>query len=286
MVKTVTGAIIIVSYSSYNNIVQHLTFANMRSSILSIIICLAMPVVALAQGKSVNYADGDAKLTGYFVKAKTKGAGKAPGVVVIHQWMGLTGHEKKSAEKLSALGYHALAADIYGTGQTPKDMKEAGEKAGHYKTNYKTYQSRIRAAIAELVRLGADPKRIAVIGYCFGGTGAIEAARAQMPVAGVVSFHGGLGKAADRPNGAVSTKVLVLHGADDPYESEEEIKKFQQEMREAKADWQMVYFANAVHAFTQVEAGNDNSKGAAYNAKADRRSWQDMKQFLAEIFAK
>ena len=257
-----------------------------KSNILiMLMISLALPAIASAQGVSVNYADGATKLTGYYVKSKSKGTAKAPGVVVIHQWMGLTGHEKQSAEKLAALGYNALAADIYGTGMTPKDIKEAGEKAGYYKTNYQVYQSRIKAAINQLVKQGADPARIAVIGYCFGGTGAIEAARAGMPVKGVVSFHGGLGKAETRANGHINTKVLVLHGADDPYESEAEIKKFQQEMREAKADWQMVYFANAVHAFTQKEAGNDNSKGAAYNAIADRRSWVDMKLFLAEIFA-
>ncbi|MBD1392793.1 dienelactone hydrolase family protein [Mucilaginibacter glaciei] len=259
----------------------------MKQNLLMIImIVMIMPGIALAQGTNVNYTDGATKLTGYFVKAKTSGAAKAPGVVVLHQWMGLTAHEKTSATKLAALGYHALAADVYGTGMTPKDMKEAGEKAGYYKTNFEVYQSRIKAAIAELIKQGADPARIAVIGYCFGGTGAIEAARAGMPVKGVVSFHGGLGKAETRPNIPITTKVLVLHGADDPYESEAEIKKFQQEMREGKADWQMVYFANAVHAFTQVEAGNDNSKGAAYNEKAARRSWEYMNLFLAEVFAK
>jgi dienelactone hydrolase len=137
-----------------------------------------------------------------------------------------------------------------------------------------------------LIKQGADPKRIAVMGYCFGGTGAIEAARAQFPIKGVISFHGSLLKDKTRSNGPITTSVLVLHGADDPFESEKEIKDFQQEMREAKADWEMVYYANAVHAFTQVEAGNDNSKGAAYNALADKRSWNRLKDFLHEIFQK
>jgi dienelactone hydrolase len=263
------------------------TIKKMKQNIsLILLISLILPSVALAQGINVNYTDGTTKLTGYFVKAKSRGMNKAPGVVVLHQWMGLTAHEKKSAVKLAALGYNALAADVYGAGVLPKDTKDAGEKAGYYKTNYQVYQTRIKAAIAELIKQGADPSRIAVIGYCFGGTGAIEAARAGMPVKGVVSFHGGLGKAETRPNTPIKTKVLVLHGADDPFESETEIKKFQQEMREGKADWQMVYFANAVHAFTQVEAGNDNSKGAAYNEAAARRSWEYMKLFLSEIFVK
>ena len=251
-----------------------------------ILISTLLPALAFAQGKNIPYTDGMTALTGYFVKAKTSGTGKAPGVVIIHQWMGLTAHEKKSADNLALLGYHALAADIYGDGMMPKNTKEAGERAGYYKTNYQIYHTRIKAAINELIKQGADPARIAVIGYCFGGTGAIEAARAGMPVKGVVSFHGGLGKAEARPNIGIAPKVLVLHGADDPYESETEIKKFQHEMREGKADWQMLYFANAVHAFTQVEAGTDNSKGAAYNEPAARRSWEYMKLFLAEIFSK
>ncbi len=257
----------------------------MKSFFSLLLLCSIFSASSFAQGQDVAYADGTTKLTGYFVKAKSTQA-KAPGVVILHQWMGLTQHEKNSANKLAALGYNAFAADAYGTGVVPKNTTEAGEKAGYYKTNYAIYQSRIKAAIAELIKKGADPARIAVIGYCFGGTGAVEAARAGMPVKGVVSFHGGLAKDAARPNVPIKTKVLILHGADDPYESEDEIKKFQQEMRDGKADWQMVYFANAVHAFTQPEAGNDNSKGAAYNATADRRSWEDMKQFLKEVFAK
>lgn len=240
---------------------------------------------AFSQGKNLDYSDGGTKLQGYFVKAKAK-QGKTPGIVIIHQWMGLSQHEKTTADKLGTLGYYALAADIYGTGVRPKNAQEAGEKAGYYKTNYLVYQSRIKAAIDQLIKQGADANNIAVIGFCFGGSGAIEAARGGLPVKGVVSFHGGLGKDSKRGNSSIKTKVLVLHGADDPYESADEIKNFQKEMRDGKADWQMIYYANAVHAFTQPEAGNDNSKGAAYNETAAKRSWEHMKLFLQELFTK
>lgn len=236
-----------------------------------------------SQGVVTNYKDGDTSLQGFFVKSKSK---LAPGVVIIHQWMGLTDHEKKSALKLSALGYNALAADIYGTGVRPTNTKEAGEKAGYYKTNFETYQSRIKAAINQIVKLGADANNIVVIGYCFGGSGAIETARAGFDVKGVVSIHGGLGKDQTRKNNAINTKVLVLHGADDPFVPEAEVKSFQQEMRDGKADWQMIYYANAVHAFTQPEAGNNNSAGAAYNENAAKRSWEHLKLFLKEVFQK
>lgn len=251
---------------------------------MAIIATLFSASPAFSQDKDLKYSDGNTALQGYLVKAK--GGQKAPGVVIIHQWMGLTDHEKNTADKLAALGYHALSADIYGESVKPKDTKEAGEMVGYYITNYLVFQSRIKAAIDQLIKEGADGGNIAVIGFCFGGTGAIEAARADFPVKGIVSFHGGLSKDPTRPDNPVRSKVLVLHGADDPFESEESIRSFQKEMRKGKADWQMIYYANAVHSFTQKEAGNDNSKGAAYNEAAARRSWEHMKLFLSEIFAR
>ena len=107
-----------------------------------------------------------------------------------------------------------------------------------------------------------------------------------MNLKGVVSFHGGLGKDATRPVEPITTKVLVCHGADDPFESAAEITAFQQEMRDSKADWQMIYYANAVHSFTNPEAGSDNSKGAAYNPVAAKRSFEHLQLFLNEVLKK
>ena len=132
-----------------------------------------------------------------------------------------------------------------------------------------------------------DDSKVAAIGYCFGGTGVLEMARAGAAVNGVVSFHGGLGAGegfAAKP-GEVKAKVLVLHGAADPFVPGDEVTGFQKEMAAAKADWQMTFYSDSVHAFTQREAGDDATKGAAYNEAADRRSWQAMKGFFAEIFA-
>jgi len=248
-----------------------------------IIVFVMLTNLVFAQGKDVIYSDGSASLKGYYVKAQ--GAkGKAPGVIVIHAWMGLDDHARHSADKLSKLGYNALAADIYGENSRPKDKQEAAKTSSYYKNNPAIYQSRIKAAVDELVKLGSDPAKIVVMGYCFGGTGALEAARGELPVAGVVSFHGGLGKDTSRVNVLIKPKVLVLHGADDPYVSESDIKGFQKEMRDGKADWQMIYYGNAVHAFTEERAGNDNSKGAAYNEKAAKRSWEALVVFLKEVF--
>ena len=198
--------------------------------------------------------------------------------------MGIDAHAKESAENLAALGYHAFVADIYGVGNTPSNTTEAGKLAGYFKNSYKDYQKRIQLAIDQLVKQGANPDEIAVIGYCFGGTGALEAARGNLKVKGVVSFHGGLGKDPMRQTEAITPKVLVLHGADDPYVPQKEVLAFQDEMKIGKAVWQMNIYSNAVHAFTHKDLDTDNSKGAAYNELADKRSWQAMQDFFTEIF--
>jgi dienelactone hydrolase len=189
------------------------------------------------------------------------------------------------SDRLAALGYVALAADIYGEGVRPKDVKEAAAQATIYKGDRALYRRRIRAGLTTLLaQAGVDPNRIAVIGFCFGGTGALEAARAGMPVKGVVSFHGGLDFPPDPAGLTIAAKVLVCHGADDPNVPPKDVAAFQDEMRQTKADYTFIAYGGAVHAFTQKEAGNDNSKGVAYNEAAATRSWAHMKDFFAEIF--
>ncbi|WP_207533276.1 dienelactone hydrolase family protein [Desertivirga arenae] len=252
--------------------------------LFTILILTLMASSVFGQGTDLHYNEGTTKLKGYLVKPKGLRV-KAPGVVILHAWMGLTDHERESAEELGKLGYVALAADAYGENEAPKTVQDAGKLSGYYKLNRNIYRARIKAAIDQVIKAGADPEKIAVIGYCFGGTGALEAARANFPVKGVVSFHGGLDKGPEETS-LVKPKVLVLHGADDPFVPKEQADAFQNEMRAAKADWQMVYYADAVHSFTEPKAGTDKSKGAAYNEAAARRSWAHMKLFFTEIFAK
>lgn len=244
---------------------------------------LLMTSSGYAQLQPVSYADGTQKLNGFAAKPKTSNKKKA-GVLILPAWMGIDAHSKNSAEKLSALGYYAFVADIYGEGKAPKDQKAAAELSGYFKKNYTEYQKRIKLALDQLVKAGADPENIAIIGYCFGGTGAVEAARENFPVKGIVSFHGGLGRDSSRAVPAIKPKLLILHGADDNFVPAKEVAAFQSELKKANADWQMVYYANAVHSFTDPAAGNDNSKGAAYNEKAAKRSWEAMLQFFDELF--
>lgn len=249
--------------------------------------CMLAAISVKAQLKPYKYNDGPLKLNGFVAVPEKKAKEPAPGILILPAWKGIDNHSKEVAQTLGKLGYMAFIADIYGEGNYPKTAKQAGEISGSFKNNLELYHKRIRLALEQLIKSGADANNIVIIGYCFGGTGALEAAREGMPVKGVVSFHGGLGRGSgERAFKPINPKVLVLHGADDPYVPQKEVWGFHEEMRETNADWQMIYYANAVHAFTEKEAGTDNSKGAAYNEKADKRSWEHFMLFLNEVFKK
>ncbi|MFZ0826729.1 MAG: dienelactone hydrolase family protein [Verrucomicrobiia bacterium] len=241
-------------------------------------------VRAAIHTETVEYKQGDAMLEG-FVAYDDAIKGPRPGILIVHQWMGLTDYEKHRAGMLAQLGYVAFCADIYGKGVRPQTTADAGAQAGKYKGDRQLLRARVNAGLEALRQQPlVDPKRIAAIGYCFGGTTVIELARSGADVAGIVSFHGGLDSPTPEDGRNIKGKVLVCHGADDPYTKPEDLAAFENEMRNAKVDWQLIEYGGAVHSFTQPMAGNDNSKGAAYNEKADKRSWEAMKQFLAEIF--
>lgn len=246
---------------------------------------IAVGAGAAVRTSAVDYRDGDVALEG-LVAADDAASGPRPGVLIVHQWMGPTEHERSRARQLAEMGYIAFVADVYGKGVRPKDAAEAGVLSGRYKADRPLLRRRVGAALDALKRQpGVDAARLAAIGYCFGGTAALELARSGADLAGVVSFHGGL----DSPNPAdgrkIKAKLLVLRGADDPFVPASDIAAFEQELRTGGVDWQMVSYGGAVHSFTQKEAGDVPSRGAAYNERADRRSWQAMRDFFAEIFA-
>lgn len=235
--------------------------------------------------EAVEYKDGDTVLEGYLAYDDAIIKGKRPGVLIVHQWKGLGDYEKKRAEMLAKLGYNVFCCDVYGKGIRPQDPKSAGALAGKYKTDRELLRERVKAGLEVLKKQElTDPKRVAAIGYCFGGTAVIELARSGADIAGVVSFHGGLDSPRSEDGNKIRCKVLALHGADDPTVSKRDLAAFEDEMRHAKVDWQLILFGGAVHAFTQWDAGSDNSKGVAYNEKADMRSWEYMKLFFNEIF--
>ncbi len=236
--------------------------------------------------KDVEYRDGNAVLEGYAVYDSAK-AGKVPGIIIVHEWNGLGKYVKGRARQLALMGYSVFCADIYGKGIRPKNPEESGKEAGIYRADRKLMRSRVNAALEEMKKMNiSDNTRIAAMGYCFGGGVVLELARSGANIPGVVVFHGNLDTPEPAKPGDIKAKVLVLHGADDPYSPADKIKIFQDEMRGANVDWQMNFYGGAVHGFTNPDNGSNTSTGVAYNKEVDMRSWEAMKAFFKELFEK
>ena len=232
--------------------------------------------------KPLEYASGNLTSEGWQAY-DDQASGPRPGVLIVHQWTGVSSHEKEVAKKLAAQGYSVLVADIYGKGVRPQPPA-AGQEAGKYKNHRDLFRAHLNAALETLAKdPHTDAKKLAAIGYCFGGTGVIELARSGAKIQGAVSFHGGLDSPHPEDGKNIQGKLLVLHGADDPYVPAKDIAAFEKEMQDAKVTYQLIKYPGAVHSFTVKEAGNDNAKGAAYNASADQASWAEMTKFLQGI---
>jgi dienelactone hydrolase len=248
-----------------------------------VILFTSMDVLAAIKTKTIEYKQCDTVLGGYLAYDDAI-KGKRPAVLVVHDWTGLQSFTKKRTEQLAKLGYVALAADIYGKGIRPKNIQESGTQAKIYRDNRSLMRDHVNAGVQVLQKYQlTDPKRIAAIGYCFGGGTVLELARSGANIQGVVSFHSNL----DTPNPEdaknIKSKVLVLHGAHDPFVPQEQVQGFEREMRQANVDWQLISYGGAVHSFTNPEAKN-GPKGSLYDPTVDQRSWKAMRQFFAEIF--
>lgn len=249
-------------------------------------IALSVSAAFGAGGASeVVYKAGDTTLKGYL--AKPSGEGKRPGVLVVHEWWGQNDYAKMRARMVADLGYVALAVDMYGDGVTTTDPKKAGELSGAIYKNPEVGIERFKAALAFLRgQEGVDPDRIAAIGYCFGGTTVLTAARAGIDLRGVVSFHGGLAPVgAPAAKGSIKGKVLVCHGGADPLVPKEQFDAFLQEMADSEADWQVSVYGKAKHSFTNPDADKAGMAPVGYDKTADERSWREMTGFLREVLA-
>lgn len=249
-------------------------------------ILVLCPLFARAGIKSepVEYKVGENQFEGQFYYDDADATPRRA-ILVCHEWWGLNDYAKHRAEQLARMGYVALAVDVYGKGVNAKTMDEAAKMSKALKDDRPALRARVNAALAALkARKEVDPKKIGAIGYCFGGTTALELARSGADVVGVVGFHAAL--ATPTPDDAknIKGKVLVCHGADDPFVPMAELSAFLDEMKKAKVNYEVDVYGGAVHTFTNPAAGNDPSKGQAYNEQADKRSWERMKDFFAEVF--
>src|SRR5688572_23665455 len=248
--------------------------------------CLALPA-AVARGEiktqTLEYKDGDTALRGYLAYDDAV-EGKRPGVLVVPEWWGVNDYVKSRAEQLAKLGHVAFVADIYGDGFTTADPKVAGQKAGEAK-EAGWLRSRGKLAIEQLRKHDrVDPQNVAAIGYCFGGATVLELARAGEDLKGVVSFHGELATKEPAKEGQIKPRILVLHGAADPFVPPQQLEAFEKEMRAAKADYKVIQYPDAQHSFTNPDVDKANLDGAKYNKAADEQSWKDMQAFFGEIF--
>ena len=262
--------------------------------ILTALVALGLTLPLAAQpakannllGENFTYLHGENEMEGYWVNSSCKSKAPAPVVLIVHQWKGITDHERISADKLSKECYNAFVVDMYGKGIRPTNNKDAGDEASLYKNNPPLARDRLQSALA-LAKEKAGTDKAAIMGYCFGGTMALELARSGADIAAAISFHGGLGsKAPATEKGAIKAAIWAHHGDADPHVSKEEIDTFFEEMRTVEADWVFTRYADAVHAFTEKGAGNDPSTGAAYNEKASKRSWASTIDFFDLRFNK
>ena len=212
---------------------------------------------------------------------------KRPGVLVIHDWTGLQDYTKRRSRQLAEMGYVAFAADVYGKGIRPTDPKECAATASVYKKDSVLFRKRVSVGLSELRKQPhVDSDNLAAIGYCFGGAAVLELARSGADINGAVSFHGSLASPMPAKPGDIKCKVLVCHGADDPFVKPEEVAAFKAEMEQVKAQSEFISYSGAVHSFTKLEAGTDNSKGNAYNENADKESWSAMRKLFIEVLGK
>ena len=241
--------------------------------------------------KPVVYEHAGVKLEGFLAydDAKVSTAKKAPGVLVVPEWWGLNDYAKGRAKQLAELGYVAFATDMYGAGVSTTDAKRAGELSAAF-YGKPLMAERAQAGLDQLLASGlVETSHVAAIGYCFGGSTVQALAYSGAPLAGIVSFHGGLIPVPADAAAKNKAKFLVCTGAVDPFVNKESVETFAQAMNDGKFDYQLISYAGAVHAFTnpeadKVAAANGLTGKIGYNAAADHRSWAQMKGFFQEIF--
>jgi dienelactone hydrolase len=232
----------------------------------------------------IEYQDGGTALCGFLAYDDSSRAVR-PGVIVMPEIWGLGEHAKERAQRLAALGYVALAGDPYGNGQQFASIQDARPVAQAVRDSATKVRARIGAALAALVKQPiVDAKRVAAIGFCMGGSFALELARSGAPIRGAVAFHSGLETKERAAPATVKARVLVCTGGDDAHVPWEQVKAFTEEMRDTGVDYQVNVYGGAKHGFAVPGADAHNIPGVGYSASADARSWAEMVGFLNEIF--
>lgn len=239
---------------------------------------------ATVQTKVVDYSAGDTALQGFLAWDDAK-EGRRPGVLVIHEWWGLNDHARNQAKRLAEAGYVAFALDMFGKGKVTTHPADAKTFVAEATADPAKVQARFDAALG-LLREDprVDPEKIAVIGYCFGGTVALNMARAGADVDAVVALHAGLKLTVPAVPGKTKAKILVLTGGADGMVPAEQVAAFESEMKAAGADVRVVTYPDAKHGFTNPDADKAGIPSVGYSPTADRESWAELTKFLRGVF--
>jgi dienelactone hydrolase len=262
----------------------------MKELLLAMSICFlgASSAYATVQGTEVVYEANGTKLKGYIAYDDAI-KGRRPGVLVVHEWWGQNEYARKRARMLAKLGYTAMAVDMYGDGKVVDNPDDAGKLAAGVYKNMPEAKARFEAAMRILrAQKTVDAGEIAAYGYCFGGGIVLNMARMGEDLKGVASFHGGLATSTPAQPGMIKARIISFSGDADPTIGPDKVAAFKQEMEHAGANFRVVTYPGAKHAFTNPDAdvmGKKFNLPIAYDAKADKDSWEQAKVFLHEVFA-
>ncbi len=222
-----------------------------------------------------------------FITYDANKEGKRPGILIVHEWWGLTNYTRNRAKQLAELGYIAMAVDMYGDGKTAEDPAAAQALATPFYKDPTLAKTRLDAAMKELETYPqTDTTKMAAIGYCYGGFIVLNAAKLGAKLDGVVSFHGDLSGVPVNKD-SLKAKILVCHGEADKFVTPDAVAAFKKSMDSAGVDYTFKSYPNATHAFTNPAAtaiGQKFNMPIEYNAAADTASWNDMKAFFNKIF--
>jgi dienelactone hydrolase len=239
-------------------------------------------VEAAVQTKSITYKDGEVDCIG-FLAWDDAIEGQRPGVLVVHEWWGLDEYARGRAKQLAEMGYVAFAADMYGQGKTVEHPQDASAMAGQVRANVQAWRKRAQAGLEVLkAQPPCDPKKLAAIGYCFGGSTALQLAYSGADLDAVATFHAALPTPTEAEAKTVKSRLLICHGADDKFIPAEAIQAFRGALDKAGAKYEFVAYPGAVHSFTVPDAGKHNNPGMQYQEAADKDSWARMTKLFAE----
>lgn len=264
--------------STHSKAIAHLTL------VLTLLFTLAARAELVTQ--EVDYSDGPTQLRGFLVYDDAV-KGQRPGVMVVHEWWGLNDFARQQARDLAQMGYIAFAVDMYGQGKSTTQPSEAAAWSSELRKDPAVWRQRAAAGL-EVLREHplTAPRKIAAIGFCFGGSTVLELAYSGTDFSAAVSFHGNLIAPTPEEAAAIRPSLLILHGASDPHVPDGQVHDFVTALRASTVDWQLIMLGNAVHAFMNPAAGAAGLPGVAYDARAAARAKTMVKAFFDEIFSK